>query len=263
VIAEFQPTVPYIPLVQVYAVADGHIGDASVKLVEKDLVKVLGEQITEAFRGKAAFSEAAFRNALKLTPVELKRRCENNATSSGTTLSMVLVVTFQDGTQKVYCANTGDSGAIAIPTTKVGAYPPFIPLSMAAKPADPRFAAGISKRGGQITEKRVNGFLGVGRGIGDYDTIAGPGINPRPKITALPIGAEDGLFCVVASDGLLDYVPEVAIVGLTRQMILEGRPYTEIAQALVHRALLEGKSPDNITAMVFQIGSVDVANPWS
>jgi serine/threonine protein phosphatase PrpC len=267
IIAQFEPNVPSIQSVQVYAVMDGHGGTDSAELVERELVPTLQAQIEEDLgRRSTEFLESTFRNTLKLLPVRLSQHCQESNCQAGTTLSMVLHVKLKNGLEKLYCVNTGDSRSIAIPLTNVDTYPPFIPLSMDAKPDHPRFRPGIENRGGSVWWHggwRVNGRLAVARGIGNYNPIpvdptvivAGPGVNPRPKITSFYISPDDHLLVVIGSDGLYDRMAESAFVPMAREMLANRRPHAEIAQALVREAS-NRDSGDNITAVVAEIGRV-------
>ena len=77
---------------------------------------------------------------------------------AGCTANVVLITP-----EKVYCANAGDSRAVASVAGKAD------PLSYDHKPEDPAELDRIKKAGGTVSFGRVDGGLNLSRAIGDLE----------------------------------------------------------------------------------------------
>ena len=100
----------------------------------------------------------------------------------------------------IYCANAGDSRAVAYQDNKT------VELSKDHKPEDPIEIERITKAGGSVTYGRVNGGLNLSRALGDLEYKKG---DMRPEdymITANPdiskIKNENVEFIILGCDGI-------------------------------------------------------------
>lgn len=249
--------------VQLFGVFDGHGGSDAAIFVQKNLKSVLQKKLQTCSKG--GLSDEAVWNALKetlanlsddyrknqaakshslmnrLLPLNMFGKAEESSaidelsfSRPGTTATVAMIL---DG--KLWTANVGDSRTLL---------DNGIQLSEDAKPTDLRYKQNIYKRGGTVSDGRVNGQLAVARAIGD-EYIRG--VNPRPKITVIPLSQiNEGSHLILTCDGITD-------VASTRQLAQDVRSHRtesaqKIARDLVYSAY-EAGSQDNLTAMVVKL----------
>ena len=148
------------------------------------------------------------------SPERRKRGC---AEEQGCTAVAVLL-DFAGG--QLYCANTGDSRAVAVCGGVCTA------LSSDHKPGLDDEHARIERAGGFVKGGRVNGNLNLSRTLGDlcykHNAALGPGeqiISCVPDVRAVPLAAPVD-FVVLACDGVWDVLSSDAAAALVRAMLL-------------------------------------------
>lgn len=115
---------------------------------------------------------------------------------AGCTANVVLITP-----QKIYCANAGDSRAVASVKNQT------CPLSFDHKPEDDIELQRIEKAGGAVHYGRVNGNLNLSRALGDLEYKENPKITQQEQmITANPdiksIDNKDIDFIIMGCDGI-------------------------------------------------------------
>ena len=114
---------------------------------------------------------------------------------AGCTSNVVLITP-----QKIYCANAGDSRAVACIDGKTQ------PLSKDHKPEDTDELDRITKAGGTVSFGRVNGGLNLSRALGDLEYKRGNLKPEQQMITADPdckdIKNENLEFIIMGCDGI-------------------------------------------------------------
>lgn len=122
-------------------------------------------------------------------------------------------------------------------------------LSYDHKASDAMEVDRITKDGGFIIMKRVNGVLSVSRALGDHamkSVVIG-----EPHVTSETLTADDK-FLILACDGLWDVVEDQEVVNFVQHLHVNGLDVQNISERLVRLALDRG-STDNISVMVIDI----------
>lgn len=150
---------------RISGVFDGHGGKEAAEYGARSFVPFFLTRLKE-FDHKTKDQDVAVWNALKHSFVDMHRSFEG--AESGSTANICVRIG-----NVLWVANLGDARAFLLLGNE------FMTLSEDAKPRD-KFMASISKRGGRVIEKRIEGAIGPGRYFGNHDFGA---INsPRPKI---------------------------------------------------------------------------------
>jgi serine/threonine protein phosphatase PrpC len=140
----------------------------------------------------------------------------------------------------------------------VGTAGKTVALSEDHKPENEQEKNRVEAAGGSIKNGRVDGNLGVSRGFGDglykqnaeIDKIAQK-ITPHPDVTIYTRNHETDDVLVLACDGLWDVSESHEAVEKIRDLYRSGEQSSLLlAEELVHGALFEGQSTDNISAVV-------------
>ncbi|XP_045480306.1 probable protein phosphatase 2C T23F11.1 [Harmonia axyridis] len=239
-------SMPDDPNTAFFGVFDGHGGGKIAEYVGKHLHKYITNQkeynegnIAEAM--KKGFLEIDDAMALEES---LKRE------RSGTTAITVLVKNDQ-----IYCANVGDSRAVA----SIGGR--AVPLSVDHKPNQEGEYDRITSAGGWVEYERVNGNLALSRALGDYIYKKNPNKSAEEQIvTALPDVTEyamtdDWEFIVLACDGIWDVMGNQEVVDYIREKIVEGLEPEKICENIMMRCLapdlqMAGLGCDNMTVLI-------------
>jgi protein phosphatase 1L len=238
-------------LVEMFAVLDGHGGNQTVSHVEKHLKQRLQEALY-TMASTEELSDTAIWNALKLTFVGLDEECKAAKFPCGTTATVALILG-----GNLWVANVGDSRAI-LQDLQHGT----IQLSEDFTASTERNKKGIIKRGGvffrnQIASNSSQHFVSVGRSIGS-------GINPRPKITKIPLDTiTEGSFLILESDGIHGSANHpIASSKQLGNMIQEKaalNPLKHVSEDMLYSAFHAG-SQDNLTLMIIRLGSPQYAS---
>lgn len=226
--------------VKLYAIFDGHAGVKTAKFAKDNLQKFLKEELDS----KPSLDDLEIWNALKIAPVKMNdvwKKTDNDW--SGTTACIALVIQQkQNNSQALWIANIGDSRAVICKNNQAEQ------LTIDAKPNSKQksFDDSVYKRGGFISDGRVDSFLATARALGDRSL---PGITARPEVAKVDLGKLDKNqrnFLIIACDGLWDVIDSEEAVKCGLENNLE-----DLSKILVDKALASG-SRDNITVMVVQ-----------
>ncbi|XP_031635833.1 probable protein phosphatase 2C T23F11.1, partial [Contarinia nasturtii] len=142
--------------------------------------------------------------------------------------------------KKLYCANAGDSRAIACVNGQA------IALSVDHKPILPVEMQRIHESGGWVENCRVNGSLALSRALGDFKFKQNKKLKAeRQIVTAYPDVEihdvdETWDFILLASDGILDVLTNDDVVKLCLKKMEKGIPPEQICEEIMTECL----SPD-------------------
>lgn len=167
--------------------------------------------------------------------------------------STAVAVLIRDG--KLYCANAGDSRAIAYANGRVEA------LSVDHKPNNETELKRISEAGGFVEFNRVNGNLALSRAIGDFVFKRNIEKSPQEQIvTAWPdieVRQIDQSwdFVVLACDGIWDVLSNEDVCDFVQNEIAQGRYPEEICENIMTKCLapdcqMSGLGGDNMTVIL-------------
>ena len=133
-------------------------------------------------------------------------------------------------------ANVGDSTVIACINGKAEV------LSKDHKASDPEEVQRIERQGGAVLSGRINGYLAVGRALGDYNFRPFVSEIPFIRFGKLPVETK---FVIIASDGLWDVVSHQEAV----DAVIELESPSIMAHKLGALALRK-RTRDNVTCGV-------------
>ena len=238
-------TIPSAPDHSLFAVFDGHGGDASAKFAKEHFVDVLS-QSAEWLTYLATQSPTHLTDALTNCFIRLDADMHNDPTilESGSTAVVVIVTP-----TLIVCANAGDSRAVM---SQFAMRHP-IALSHDHKPDNPDESARIVANGGYVNNGRVNGNLAVSRAFGDFDL--------KPMVSCLPDfeihmrNLDQDEMLIVACDGLWDVFSNEEAINDVRDIFAEGESdLSLVAEEMLDMSLNKG-SNDNISAIVVKLSS--------
>lgn len=156
---------------------------------------------------------------------------------------------------RLYCANAGDSRAIACVGGKLDV------LSFDHKPNNTNELERIKKAGGYVEYNRVNGYLALSRALGDFSLKRNTNVLPEEQVvTAWPDIEErhvneDWQFMVIACDGIWDVLPSQSVLEFVQAEIAQGIYPQNICENLMTRCLapdcqMGGIGGDNMTVII-------------
>jgi len=227
-----------------YAVFDGHGGDQTAKMVEKQLHPIIFK--TDEFnRGdvKGAITKG-FEEMDKIVVEEANKL--NMMHGSTSVVAMVM-----DGT--LFVANIGDSEGIlvSVQSQKVSVQN----LTRPHKANDPTEKERIESLGGHVFFGRVFGALAVSRSFGDAKykkpKTSKDFVSWEPEIQAVELQPAHK-YLILACDGLWDVINHQQAAELTHRCFLEGQTPQQVAKTLVKTAL-QRKTEDNVTVVVAKL----------
>ncbi|KAI3384639.1 hypothetical protein SNEBB_009386 [Seison nebaliae] len=228
-----------------FGVFDGHGGVVSARFAKEHLISTLVSQQKYAKN---------VREALVQTYLDLDDKMRSDESvkrdMSGTTAITVLLKN-----NIIYCANVGDSRAIASYNGEVHS------LSMDHKPTIPNEAKRINTAGGFVEFGRVNGNLALSRALGDFSFKTNSMLNPEEQmVTAYPdINTrhltEDYEFIVIACDGIWDVMTNEEVLNFVRLRIAQGHEPGTICEQLMNKCLaprfhVDAVGCDNMTVVI-------------
>ena len=229
-----------------FAVFDGHCGDAAAKFAEQHFVQTLTNSpqwlLYIATKSPVHLTEALTQCFLK---VDDDMKNHPSIENSGCT-AVVVVIT----PTLIVCANAGDSRAVMCKHGEI------IELSHDHKPDNPDETARILANGGYVQQNRVNGVLAVSRAFGDFELKPYVSCLPDFQIQPRTPGVND--FIIIACDGLWDVFSTSDALNEVRAIIYEGETNIAlIAEEMLDLALMKG-SNDNISAIVIKLSGMPV-----
>ncbi|XP_014211190.2 probable protein phosphatase 2C T23F11.1 [Copidosoma floridanum] len=193
------------PKAAFFAVYDGHGGSA--------VAQHAGHHLHNYITSQDAYKEGNIEEAMRKGFLSLDKEMETNESLKNTG-STVIAVLIKDNI--LYCANAGDSRAIA---SVAGV---AVPLSHDHKPTLKEEKERIVAAGGYVEFNRVNGHLALSRALGDFMFKKNDSKKPEEQIvTALPEITrheitEDWEFLVLACDGIWDVMSNEEVVDYLR-----------------------------------------------
>ncbi|XP_019877597.1 probable protein phosphatase 2C T23F11.1 isoform X2 [Aethina tumida] len=229
-----------------FAVYDGHGGANIATYAGKHLHKYI---INRSEYKEGNISEAMKQAFLELDRVMLEEESLKHE-QSGTTAVTMLVKN-----NKLFCANVGDSRAVASINGKAE------PLSKDHKPSNQEELDRITAAGGWVNSNRVNGNLALSRALGDFIFKRNADKSPEEQIvTAYPEVEERELtpeweFIVLACDGIWDVMSNEDVIAFVRKNIALGVDPEEICEELMMQCLapdcdMAGLGCDNMTVVI-------------
>ncbi|XP_065073588.1 probable protein phosphatase 2C T23F11.1 [Ochlerotatus camptorhynchus] len=238
-------SLPDDPGTAFFAVYDGHGGANVAQYAGKHLHKFVtkrpeyGDDLKRALqRGFLDIDEAM------LNDESLKEQM------AGSTAVAVMVKN-----DRLYCANAGDSRAIACINGKLDV------LSFDHKPNNASELERIKRAGGYVEYNRVNGYLALSRALGDFSLKRnGDKLPEEQVVTAYPDVEERAVsegfeFMVIACDGIWDVLPSQSVMEFVLTEIAQGIYPQNICENLMTRCLapdcqMGGIGGDNMTVII-------------
>jgi len=230
-------SLPDDPQAAFFAVYDGH-GGASV-------AKYAGKHLHKFITKRPEYRDNSIEVALKKAFLDFDREMlQNGSLDEQTAGCTAIVVLIRE--RRLYCANAGDSRAIACISGMVH------PLSVDHKPNDAKESKRIMASGGWVEFNRVNGNLALSRALGDFiykkNLLKTPEeqiVTAYPDVEVLDI-TEDLEFVLLACDGIWDVMSNFEVCQFVHKRIRDGMEPELICEELMNSCL----SPDGHTGNV-------------
>lgn len=228
-----------------FAVYDGHGGTQAADHCERELHRVLMEEMRTTMRehrsgSSSSLGDEAVAGALTRTFQRTDDQLKDmRVWQLGCTATVVLVRRSSHGL-RLHSANVGDSRAIAVDDSR-GTFR----LSQDHRATDASEVRRIQQSGGFVQMGRVAGILAVSRALGDH-AWKGAGVSWRPHISARD--ATNDVALVIASDGLWDTLDDADV-----RAVIEQSLKTQASEHVAHRLVGDAKhrgSMDNIACLV-------------
>ncbi|KAL1459198.1 hypothetical protein WDU94_011205 [Cyamophila willieti] len=242
---------PDDPKAAFFAVYDGHGGSSIAEYAKNHLHK----HIVRRSEYERSIVEAMEDGFLDIDQT-MKGKPTLNGNECGSTAICILIKN-----NLLYCANVGDSRAIACVNGVVH------PLSQDHKPTNAKEKKRILAAGGTVESKRVNGMLALSRALGDYQFKKNESLGPREQaVTALPDVIEKKLtpdweFLVIACDGIWEVMSNQEVASFVRDHISRGMEPKEICEELMDHCIAReltqcregGVGCDNMTVLIIYL----------
>lgn len=209
-----------------FAVYDGH-GSSRVS-------KHASENLWRHILDNEKYSKGNFKEALEEAFLAFDREVNEsfNAQLAGTTAVCFLVVN-----NTIYCANIGDSRAVACVNCEC------VPLSYDHKPENPQELKRILAAGGYVLGNRVNGNLALSRAFGDFHYKGNEQlpaeqqiVSPFPDVKTIELN-DDLDFLVLACDGIWDVLSSEEVVEFVISRLEQSMEPGLICEQLTTRCL--------------------------
>lgn len=239
-------SLPDDPGTAFFGVYDGHGGAKVAQYAGKNLHKY----IVKRPEYKENHIEEALRQGFLDVDTAMLNEESLKDELAGSTAVVVLIKN-----NKLYCANVGDSRAVACVNGKVD------PLSLDHKPSNDIESRRIQAAGGWVEFNRVNGNLALSRALGDFVFKKNDKKRAEEQIvTAFPDVevrdiTTDWEFVVMACDGIWDVMSNEEVVEFIRLRIGTGMDPEDICEDLMTRCLapdcqMGGLGCDNMTVVL-------------
>ncbi|XP_050069985.1 probable protein phosphatase 2C T23F11.1 [Anopheles maculipalpis] len=238
-------SLPDDPGTSFFAVYDGHGGAKVAEYAGKHLHKYITSRPEYVDNVKHALKQGF----LDLDEAMLSNEALREQMSGST----AVVVLIKDN--RLYCANAGDSRAIACVDGHLDV------LSFDHKPTNEKEMERISSAGGYVEYNRVNGYLALSRALGDFGLKRNAKKLPSEQmVTAYPDVEEREVsegweFLVIACDGIWDVLSSQAVLEFVQEEIAQGIYPQQICENLMMRCLapdcqMGGIGGDNMTVII-------------
>lgn len=237
---------PDDPQCAYFGVFDGHGGST--------IAQYAGTNLHKYIMDRPEYREGNIEEALKQGFLDLDAAMRQDELlkdlMAGSTAICVLI-----RNKTLYCANVGDSRAIASVRGEV------IPLSYDHKPNNEDELRRITAAGGWVEYNRVKGNLALSRALGDFVFKKNKQKKPEEQIvSALPDVrihplTPDWEFIVLACDGIWDVMCNEEVASFVRVRIVHGMEPEDICEELMTRCLapdgqMGGLGCDNMTVVI-------------
>lgn len=238
-------SMPDDPGTSFFAVYDGHGGARVAEYAGKHLHKFIVKRPEFQYNIPLAMKKAF----LEMDDVMLFDESWGEQMAGSTAVTVLIK------NNKLYCANAGDSRAIACINGEAQ------PLSVDHKPNNEAESKRINDAGGWVEFNRVNGNLALSRALGDFvfkrNNAKGPEdqiVTAYPDVETRDI-TEDYEFILLACDGIWDVMSNEEVVDFVRKRIGIGLFPEEICEDLMTHCLapdcqMGGLGGDNMTVVL-------------
>ncbi|KAJ2941133.1 hypothetical protein O0L34_g10368 [Tuta absoluta] len=239
-------SLPDDPGTAFFAVYDGHGG--------ANIAEYAGKHLHKFITARPEYHLGNIEEALKQGFLDLDQAMlEQDMLQEKVAGSTAVCVLIKDNT--LYCANVGDSRAIASVRGAVEA------LSYDHKPNNEEELRRITAGGGWVQLNRVNGNLALSRAFGDYVFKRNYRLAPQEQIvTAFPDVQvrqinDDWEFIVIACDGIWEVLSNEEVISFCRVRLQSGWEPAAVCEALMQRCLAPncatgGLGCDNMTVLI-------------
>ncbi|CAH1404897.1 unnamed protein product [Nezara viridula] len=241
-------TLPSDPHTSFFGVFDGHGGHIIADFVSKNIFNYIKTE-SEYHNGNV---EAGIVSAFMRLDNYLMRDPLYGKTEAGSTAVVVII-----RNETLYCANLGDSRAIAFAHNHV------IPLSTDHKPMLPLERKRILDAGCFVNFDRVNGDLALSRAFGDFaykrnrrKSISEQAVISQPEVVKKTLTRE-WEFVVLACDGIWDVMTNEQVCHFIRTRIEKNVKPDLICSQLLDECLCKDDpnakyvGTDNMTVIIF------------
>lgn len=239
-------SLPDDPGTAFFGVYDGHGGAKVAQYAGKHLHKYIVKRL-EYKEGR--IEDALRQGFLDVDNAMLQEESLKDELAGTTAVAIIL----KDN--KLYCANVGDSRAIASVNGNVDV------LSLDHKPVNDTEIKRIQAAGGWVEFNRVNGNLALSRALGDFvfkrnekKTAEEQIVTAYPDVEVRDINP-DWEFLVIACDGIWDVMTNEEVVEFVRLRIASRMDPEDICEDLMTRCLapdcqMGGLGCDNMTVVL-------------
>jgi protein phosphatase 1L len=228
------PNINDNPNLTLYAVFDGHGGDAASQFCTDYMGAILAEsQIDLVSKPQAALAQAFKTLDQKFLELAHMRKMDDGTTA---------LVALAHG-KNITIANAGDSRALLVQFNGR-----VMPLSRDHKPDRNDERDRIARLGGSVVHWgvwRVEGILAVSRAIGDR--LLKDYVIPDPEFQPW-VCSQDDMFLVLATDGLWDVIDNQQV----GKLLTDCKDAQEAAEKLTEEAFQQG-TMDNVTVLVVDL----------
>ncbi|XP_034836660.1 probable protein phosphatase 2C T23F11.1 isoform X2 [Maniola hyperantus] len=253
-------SLPDDPGTAFFAVYDGHGG--------ANIAEYAGKHLHKFITVRPEYHLGNIEEALKQGFLDMDQAMLEEDMQEKVAGSTAVVVMIKDNT--LYCANVGDSRAIASVRGTVEV------LSYDHKPNNEEELRRITAGGGWVQLNRVNGNLALSRALGDYIFKRNYRLSPRDQIvTAYPDVqvrqlTEDWEFIVIACDGIWEVLSNEEVLSFCRVRLLSGWEPAAVCEALMQLCLAPncatgGLGCDNMTVLIICLSPfprVEMVSPF-
>lgn len=245
--------------ISLFAVFDGHGGDAVSEMASKQLAPCIAQALQkimseEGLCGKEAIDKIPV--AMERGFAEMEHQTETMFESSGEksgTCAVVLVLCEYAGTHVVHVANLGDCRAVlahqetAAPSAKM--HP--VRLTTDHRATVHSESVRIQACGGQVEDKRALGVLIPSRTLGDINTkLKCPGaISAVPELSHHTVSFDDTAI-ILASDGLWDEVKLPQVMEAMQKTLTPDNVIKKLSKAVLKS---QKKPNDDLTIIVVKL----------
>ena len=223
-------------------VFDGHGGKRCAEWASE----LLPERVLWNLKDPARSWRDALWDAFLDADAELRKRADRERDASGST---VLACLF-DGTDRLYVASLGDCRCVL--ATRDG----YCNLTTDCRADRPDEVARVVAARGFVANRRLNGQIAVSRALGDFafksPPDAPPAVSCEPDITEVQLRDGDD-FLLIGCDGLYDVLTSEEAVDFARDQLRAGRPLDAAALNLVHHAIDDRDSRDNVSVILAKL----------